>query len=478
MVMTYDDARDNAHDNARDNAHDNATPEPFARPHPVPVTPPAESLAPAPGAPAPAGGAAGPPWWAPEAPEPATAPRPATAPIPTAPVAGTPVSRRPRRGAAFLVAGVLAGGLSGGAVAGVLDRHGPLAVSSTGAATPTVTRSTATVSSSTPSVAGTPESAASVIAPSVVTVEVTGTGSSSDQFGLGGQQSQSVSDTGSGVILRSTGYILTNNHVVSAATGGGSVSVTLTDGRTVPAKIVGTDPTSDLAVIKVTGVSGLTAATFADSEGLKVGQAVLAVGAPLGLSNTVTQGIVSTLHRPVATGESGATAQSVIDAVQTDAAINPGNSGGALVDLAGRVVGINSAIATTGSSASGSQSGNIGVGFAIPSTTAGKVADQLINTGHATHSQIGISAADSASSTNGAPGLGAGVRSVSTGGPADSAGLVAGDVIVKVGNRPVTDANSLIVAIRALDPGTKVSLTYRRGGVTHTAQVTLARAGG
>jgi len=209
-----------------------------------------------------------------------------------------------------------------------------------------------------------------------------------------------------------------------------------------------------------------------------VGQAVLAVGAPLGLSNTVTQGIVSTLHRPVATGESGATAQSVIDAVQTDAAINPGNSGGALVDLAGRVVGINSAIATTGSSASGSQSGNIGVGFAIPSTTAGKVADQLINTGHATHSQIGISAADSASSTNGAPGLGAGVRSVSTGGPADSAGLVAGDVIVKVGNRPVTDANSLIVAIRALDPGTKVSLTYRRGGVTHTAQVTLARAGG
>lgn len=392
-------------------------------------------------------------------------------------VAGPAPGRRPRRGAAFVAAVALVGGLSGGAVTAAVDRRGPFADTSTtaGAASPTVARSTATVSATRATLAGTPESAAAVIAPSVVTIEVTGS-ASSDRFGSADPQSQQVSDTGSGVILRDTGYILTNNHVVAAAVRGGSVSVTLTDGRTVPAKIVGTDPTSDLAVIKVTGINGLTAATFADSEGLKVGQAVLAVGAPLGLSNTVTEGIVSTLHRPVATGESGASSQSVIDAVQTDAAINPGNSGGALVDLGGRVVGINSAIASTGSSASGGQSGNIGVGFAIPSDTAAKVADQLISTGHATHSQIGISAADSASSTTGAPGLGATVRAVSAGGPAEKAGLMAGDVIVKVGDRVVTDANSLIVAVRAQDPGTSVSVTYRRGGTSHTAQVTLARA--
>jgi len=388
----------------------------------------------------------------------------------TQPVATPPLAqrRRPRRGAALLAVGAVVGGLSGGAVTTALDRREPAPAATSASASTTGVANVAT----TPSAAGTPESAAQVIAPSVVTIEVTGT-AAGDASGFG-PAAQRVSDTGSGVILQSSGYILTNNHVVAAAVGGGRVAVTLANGRTVPATIVGTDPTSDLAVIRVRGVTGLRAATFADSELLKVGQSVLAVGAPLGLSNTITQGIVSTLHRPVATGESGASAQSVIDAVQTDAAINPGNSGGALVDLAGRVVGINSAIATTGSSTAGGQSGNIGVGFAIPSETAVKVAGQLIVRGHATHAQIGISAANAASATDGAPGLGATVRAVTPAGPADKAGLRAGDIVVAVGTRTVTDANSLIVAIRALDPGATVSLTFRRGGATQKASVTLA----
>jgi putative serine protease PepD len=298
-----------------------------------------------------------------------------------------------------------------------------------------------------------------------VTVEVTG----QVQSQFGGSSSQS--DTGSGIIIKSAGYILTNNHVVSAAVDGGSVHVTFSDGKTVPATIVGTDPSADLAVLKVDGVSDLKAATFADSEGLRVGQAVLAIGAPLGLSNTVTQGIVSTLHRPVRTGDNSSS-QAVIDAVQTDAAINPGNSGGALVDLAGRLVGINTAIATAGGSSSG-QSGNIGVGFAIPSNVAAKIADQLIATGKAVHSQIGVNVEDAPGTTDGAPGLGARIRSVSPGSPAEKAGLQAGDIVTKVGDRRITDADTLIVAIRSYDPGTAVTVTLTRDGSTQTLKVTL-----
>jgi putative serine protease PepD len=361
---------------------------------------------------------------------------------------------------------VLAGAAGGGIVAAV-DRGN----NTTSAVPASVTRNVSALA--TTATSSTPEAAAAVIGPSVVTVEVTGTAVATSPFG---SQSQQVSGTGSGIVIRvdgTTGYILTNNHVVSAAVSGGSVHITTNDGRTVAATIVGNDTTSDLAVVKVTGVTGLKAATFADSDALKVGQAVLAIGAPLGLSNTVTQGIVSTLHRPVTTGESGAGAQAVLDAVQTDAAINPGNSGGALVDLAGRVVGINSAIASTGSSGT-SQAGNIGVGFAIPSNDAADVADQLIATGHATHAQIGISAQDAASNTNGAPGLGATIGAVSAGGPAAKAGLQPGDLITKVGDRVVTDADSLIVAVRANAPGTTVTVTYTRGGQTHTTPVTLA----
>ena len=412
------------------------------------------------------------PWWtydeASPVQPPAEPPPPADPPV----AKHRPPGGSSRRTVALVLAAAL---LGGGTSAVVVEAMQPDAATNAALPVSTIATNDAPLTSTGGgTTTGTPESAAAAIAPSVVTVEVTGTQQSSS-FSRFGSQSQAVSDTGSGVVLRSDGYILTNNHVVAAASGGGTVNVTFSNGKTMAATIVGTDATSDLAVLKVTGATGLKAAVFTDSDALKVGQAVLAVGAPLGLSNSVTQGIVSTLHRPVSTGEAGASAQSVLDAVQTDAAINPGNSGGALVDLAGRVVGINSAIATTGDSTTGT-SGNIGVGFAIPSNDAKKVSDQLIATGHATHAQIGISAADTASATTGAPGLGATVQAVTAGGPAQAAGLAVGDVITKVGARTVTDADSLIVAVRASDPGTTVAVTFTRGGVQKTVSIRLASA--
>jgi len=402
------------------------------------------------------------PWWSQPgttAVLPATEPAPPPPPPPYEP--DTSRSRRRLGGTpALLALALVVGGAAGGGVAEALHKDGT-GYSSTPLASGTVKNGSTTIT-------GTPESAASIIGPSVVTIEVTGYESS----GFGQQQ---VSDTGSGVIIRDSGYILTNNHVVAAAVGGGTVNVTLADGKTVAAKIVGTDSTTDLAVLKIDGQSGLKAATFAASNSLKVGQAVIAVGAPLGLSNTVTEGIVSTLHRAVRTGDTSGNSQTVIDAVQTDAAINPGNSGGALVDLAGRVVGINSAIASVGASG-GSQSGSIGVGFAIPSETATKVADQLISGGKAVHSQMGVSVASDDSSQSGAPGSGAQITGVSAGSPASKAGLQTGDVVTKVNDRLITGGTDLIAAVRSYDPGTTVTLTIERGGSTKTLKVTLASA--
>jgi putative serine protease PepD len=390
------------------------------------------------------------PWWS----QPGTTAvlPPLQAPEPSVPAPPAAPARTRRAGTAGLLAlALVVGGAAGGGVATWLDEDPAGGVTRTPLSSGSVSAA---------SLKGSPEAAAAAIAPSVVTIEVTGVVPGA--FG-----SQEQSGTGSGVVIRDSGYIVTNNHVVDAATPEGTVHVTFSDGKTVAATIVGTDPTTDLAVLRVSGVT-VKPATFAPSEQLKVGQAVLAVGAPLGLPNTVTQGIVSTLHRPVRTGD---TQQAVLDAVQTDAAINPGNSGGALVDLAGRVVGINSAIATAGGT-----TGNIGVGFAIPSETATKIADEIIATGKATHSQIGVSVADAPSGTTGAPGAGALIRSVVSGAPADKAGLQAGDVVTKVDDRRVTDADSLIVAIRAHDPGDKVTITYTRGGSEKKATVTLARA--
>jgi putative serine protease PepD len=278
---------------------------------------------------------------------------------------------------------------------------------------------------------------------------------------------------GSGIILSSDGLILTNNHVVAGAADGGTLQVTFSNNKTVDATTVGRDPSSDLAVVKAKDVSGLTPAVLGSSETLVVGQTVVAVGSPLGLSGTVTSGIVSALDRPVTTGDTsgGSAPGAVLDAIQTDAAINPGNSGGPLVDLAGRVVGINSAIASLGTQGGSSQSGSIGLGFAIPIDQARRIAQQLVANGSATHPQLGVQVAD-------APQGGALLRSVQPGSAADKAGLKAGDVVTRFGDKTVDSADALVAHVRSSAPGSTVTVTYERGGHTYTTQVTLGQASG
>ncbi len=220
---------------------------------------------------------------------------------------------------------------------------------------------------------------AAAVLPSVVSI----------QFSNG-----STGGSGSGVVISNDGLILTNNHVVEAAANGGSLTVNFTDGQSTSGEIVGRDPSADIAVIRVSGIDNLVPVKMGTSSDLQVGQSVVAIGEPLGLTGTVTTGIVSAINRPVTAGDGG-TNSSVLNAIQTDAAINPGNSGGALVNLKGELVGINSAIATLGAS-TGSQSGSIGLGFAIPIDEAKWIADELVQNGTATHSQLGISIGDAA----------------------------------------------------------------------------------
>ncbi len=233
-------------------------------------------------------------------------------------------------------------------------------------------------------------------------------------------------------------------------------------------------------MIKVDGLSNLTAATFGQSDSLVVGQTVVAVGAPLGLSDTVTSGIVSNTSRPVTTGD--ANSEAVFNAVQTDAAINPGNSGGPLVDLNGNVVGINAAIATPntgGLNIPGQQqqeSGSIGIGFAIPADEASRIASELITNGKATHAVIGVSVGGSNSQSQPSQ-TGAVISSVDANGPAASAGLQAGDVVTSLGGQRLEDATALRAAVRSHAPGEKVDLTYLRGGKSTTVSVTLGSAG-
>jgi putative serine protease PepD len=307
---------------------------------------------------------------------------------------------------------------------------------------------------------------AAKILPSVVTISVAGSDGSGDE--------------GSGIIISSDGKILTNNHVVAAVSSGDSMTVTFGTGQITPAKIIGTDQSSDLAVIQASGVSGLQPATLGDSSSVVVGEDVVAVGAPLGLSNTVTSGIVSALNRPVVPASDGGSqnnngsTQSVLDAIQTDASINPGNSGGPLVDMNGKVIGVNSAIATASSgSLGGSQSGSIGLGFAIPINQVKWIADELMKSGKAAHSLLGVSVGDPQASATQA---GAVVKTVSAGGAADKAGIKVNDVITKVDEQQIASADSLVAAIRSYKPGTTVTLTYVRGGQSATAQVTLATA--
>ena len=313
------------------------------------------------------------------------------------------------------------------------------------------------------------EAAAAAVEPSVVSVRVVA--------------ADGTGDEGSGVILDTSGRILTNNHVVTGAGAGATISVVLADGRTYTATVLGADATTDLAVIQIKNPpSGLKPATFADSSAVKVGDPVMAIGNPLGLSSTVTTGIVSALNRPVNTGSatqqgqngfSPSSAQQVVtNAIQTDAAINPGNSGGALVDASGRVIGITSSIASLGSSAS-SQSGSIGLGFAIPANEAKDVATQLIATGTVQHAYLGLGLADGTATVAGAQRSAAVVGSVASGGPAASAGLRTGDAVIAINGQSVDSADSLIAQVRALHPGTSVELTVIRGGQQQTVTLTL-----
>jgi putative serine protease PepD len=313
---------------------------------------------------------------------------------------------------------------------------------------------------------------AAAVQPSVVSITV---------------RTQGGTGEGSGVILRSDGTILTNNHVVESAANGGAISVEFSDGKTASAEILGRDPGSDLAVIKAKDVDGLTPATLGESSSVHVGDTVLAIGSPLGLEGTVSAGIISALHRPVQLGgeeqqqqqnpftdpfgsgqqqQQQSPSSSLSDAIQTDAPINPGNSGGPLVDTSGAVIGINTAIATTGSGVGG-QAGSIGLGFAIPIDQAKKVADQLIKGEQPKHALLGVQATDSPN------GDGAVIGTVSSGSAADKAGIKAGDRITALGKDKVSDASELASAVRAHDPGEKVTITFVRNGRTETASATL-----
>lgn len=333
---------------------------------------------------------------------------------------------------------------------------------------------------------------ASEVLPSVVTIEVAGS---------------NESGSGSGVILDKEGHVLTNTHVVTlgGAAADPTVRVTTSDGRIYEASIVGTDPVYDLAVIKLKNAKDLTPIEFADSGKLNVGDTAVAVGAPLGLSNSVTTGIVSALNRsievassalpdnsaqqPDSEGEQGDSGnpfqfdipgmgqqqakQSIsIAVIQTDAAINPGNSGGALVDSKGSLIGINVAIATAGGSSASSEAGSIGLGFAIPSNIAQRVADEIIADGAATHGLLGATVRD-ASTVQDASVAGAVIDTPTPGGAAADAGLKRGDIVTKFNGVPITGASDLTAQVRAAAAGSDATLSYVRSGKTYEAEVTL-----
>ena len=368
-----------------------------------------------------------------------------------------PPRRRRSRGGP-LVAGavalaVIAGGVGGG-VGYTLNQSqaSSAAVSALGTTSTVRAQPAATVP-------GSVEQVAAKVLPSVVQIQ---------------EISGSQGGEGSGVVLSSDGLILTNNHVVAGAAGGaGKLTVTLKDGTSASASIVGRDPSSDIAVIKMANQSNLTPIGIGSSSNLVVGQDVVAVGSPLGLSSTVTSGIVSALDRPVrASGETSGQS-SVLDAIQTDAAINPGNSGGALVNMNGELIGINSAIASLGGSSSSGQSGSIGLGFAIPIDQAQRVAQELIKSGSATQAVLGVSVTGSAQGAA-TPSNGATIAAVSPGGAAEKAGVTAGSVVTKVNDRLIPDGDSLVAAIRSHAPGDTVTLTLAgANGPTRTVQATL-----
>ncbi len=343
----------------------------------------------------------------------------------------------------FVVVGV-GGGLIGAAIAS------PNSSSSAAAA--------GSGTSTTAACAATP--VANQVLPSVVTISVKGSGG-------GG--------TGSGEIIKSDGYIVTNNHVIAAAADGGSVEVLFSDGTSTPATIVGRDVMTDLAVIKVQSTEGMKPIALGSSSSVQVGQPVVALGAPLGLSGTVTSGIVSALDRTVEVPAENDKSALLVSAVQTDAAINPGNSGGALVNCAGQLVGIPSAGATVPTEGGGSSAGNIGIGFAIPVDIAKTISDEIIATGHVTHSFFGLQTVPVPATAAAEAGVSGGlyVQGVVPAGPAASAGIREGDVITEIDGAPATSNVQLQELTLTKKPGDQVTLTYVRSGKTSTATVTL-----
>jgi putative serine protease PepD len=352
---------------------------------------------------------------------------------PTATMPPPPPPRRSGRGlgtvaAVALVAALLGGGVGG--VAGYTAASRQESAATTGVLTQPLPPVDADATPLSPV-----EAVAQKVLPSVVQLQVEGPGGAGE---------------GSGIVLSADGVLLTNNHVIAAAASGGEVVALFQDGTSAPAEIVGRDPSSDLAVLRAQGVSGLTPIALGNSDAARVGQQVVAFGAPLGLGGTVTTGIISALNRAVSVGEgSGASEATVLSALQTDAAINPGNSGGPLVDLRGALIGINSAIATTGA-----QGGSIGVGFAIPVNQAKRIAEELERTGRATRAVLGVSLAPRDRTGNGAV-----IGEVTPGGPAEQAGIRTGQVVTRVDDRLVTNGNELVAAIRDNAPGARVTLT-------------------
>ncbi|WP_298801964.1 trypsin-like peptidase domain-containing protein [uncultured Pseudokineococcus sp.] len=403
-------------------------------------------------------------------------------PPPAAPGDGSPSGgraprdrRRPGWGALVAV-GVVAALVGGGAAVGVGALAGPSSTSSTTAALAPSSSSSSSGSSSAPATTDAVDwqAVSRRVAPSVVAIQVA---------------SQTAQGEGSGVVLDDQGHVLTNYHVVNGAGSGAQMRVVLPDGRVYDdVTVVGQDAATDLAVIQIANPpSDLRPATLGDSSAVEVGQPVMAVGNPLGLSDTVTTGIVSALDRPVTTTQESTGQQSqqqlpfgfqqqqqappeqvVTNAIQTDAAINPGNSGGALVDAAGDVIGINSSIASTGQ-----QAGSIGLGFAIPSNEAKRIATELIQDGAADHAWLGVTLTDTTATADGTTRLAAGIQSVTDGTPAADAGLRAGDAVTAIDGQPVEGAESLTAQLRERAPGTTVTLAVVRDGAQSSVQATL-----